>query len=199
MQLSLALLAVGALTILAPSATTTPAPRDLGTLITQVASGSEILFGEKEEGMGELVEATDRPIGNDILVDCGEEEDIAHIDYIHLSPSQPKPGKPLKISAKGSFSEKVGDGAYVVVIVKMGLIKLLHKTYDVCAEVPKVDRKCPFGPGNETFEHSIDLPKEIPPGKFNVLARVYTVDDEPVACVKGSVTFKVGGRGLLPF
>lgn len=71
---------------------------------------------------------------------------------IGLTPDPPKPGEDLTVTAVGIAQERIEvgftivtcspidqvvflqDGAYADVVVKLGLIKLLTKTFDVCEE-----------------------------------------------------------------
>jgi hypothetical protein len=57
------------------------------------------------------------------------------------------------------------------VVVKLGLIKLLTKEFDICEEAEKADLdiKCPVQPGDYTLTHTVAIPKEAPPG--TLLAR----------------------------
>lgn len=67
-----------------------------------------------------------------------------------MFPDPPKPGQNLTIKAKGIVVDEIDvcwnstnngwyltepkDGAYADVTVKLGLVKLLHKRFDVCEE-----------------------------------------------------------------
>lgn len=62
------------------------------------------------------------------------------------------------------------EGTYVDVTVKLGLIKLLSQCSDLCALVREngAALQCPLEPGYHKIEHTVQLPHEIPPAKFNV-------------------------------
>lgn len=141
----------------------------------------------------------------------GMETDPIQIQSIEISPDPPLPGKPLTVKVTGTASEviEVGpqtiihtefhhclkEGATADVTVKLGLIKLLTKTFDVCEEayVPFVliyfqnahfplsrsanaSVQCPVEKGQYIVEQTVDLPKEIPPGSFIVLSFRNTSD-----------------------
>jgi len=61
------------------------------------------------------------------------------------------------------LSEDVGPGAYVVLQVKYGLIRLINQEADLCEQVANVDLECPIKKGKTTITKDVDLPKEIPP------------------------------------
>lgn len=122
----------------------------------------------------------------------------------------PTSGKTLVIEAVGTFKEDIGKGAYVVIQVKYGLIKLLTTTADLCDQIKEVDMECPIEAGETKITKEVDLPSQIPPvcdptaleslegwitnmyqGKYTVTAEVYTADDRQITCLSATVHFKV--------
>ncbi|KAF0488277.1 ML domain-containing protein [Gigaspora margarita] len=126
------------------------------------------------------------------IQDCGSgnPEYILQISYLEINPDPPQKGQQLSISAKGYLSEEVGEGSYIDLTVKLGLIKLLHQRLDLCEQVEKVDKKCPLEEGEQTLEHTVTLPREIPPGKYIVDVYVKTPDHRPIACFKATAFFR---------
>ncbi|KAA1468191.1 hypothetical protein DENSPDRAFT_793937 [Dentipellis sp. KUC8613] len=122
---------------------------------------------------------------------CGLESDVIQIDSIQVSPDPPKPGKNLTVTVTASASERVEEGAYADVTVKLGLIKLLQKSFDLCEEARKANAtiQCPIEEGKYTVVQTVELPKEIPQAKFRVSAVGYTVDDDNLFCVDLVVDF----------
>jgi hypothetical protein len=57
----------------------------------------------------------------------------------------------------------VDEGAYIVLQVKYGLIRLISTKADLCQQVQNVDLQCPIKKGKTTISKIVDLPKEIPP------------------------------------
>jgi len=121
---------------------------------------------------------------------CGADE-IVEIKSIEVYPDPPQPGQNLTVKVKGYVHKVIEEGAYVDVTVKLGLIKLLHKTFDVCEEARKSDAdiQCPVEKGEYDVSQTVALPKEIPPAKFVVEVKGYTVDDEDMVCVNLKVDF----------
>merc|ERR1712169_139566 len=93
-------------------------------------------------------------------------KDLVTIESVDLSPNPPKAGNELVIKAKGTIKETIEEGAYVLLTVKYGLIRLITT--------------------------SVDLPAEIPPGKYTVLADVYTAKDVQITCLTATVAFSRG-------
>ncbi|KAI0257565.1 ML domain-containing protein [Lactifluus subvellereus] len=123
--------------------------------------------------------------------DCGLHSDAIQIESISVSPDPPKPGEDLTVTVKAYAQEEVKEGAYADVTVKLGLIKLLQKTYDLCEEArnAQTDVQCPVDRGSYVVQQTVALPKEIPQAKFNINARGYTVDDDDLFCVDLKVDF----------
>lgn len=61
------------------------------------------------------------------------------------------------------MKEKIDQGAYVKLVVKYGLIRLVSTTADLCEQIGNVDLKCPIEAGDLTMTKTVDLPKEVPP------------------------------------
>ncbi|GAA6019870.1 hypothetical protein JCM11491_004848 [Sporobolomyces phaffii] len=125
--------------------------------------------------------------------DCGSPSDALQIDSIKISPDPPKPGQDLTIVASGRAQSKIDFGTYADVTVKLGLIKLLTKTFDVCDELDNANAtlRCPIAPGTHSITQTVALPREIPRAKFQVDALVYTQDEEPAACINLWINFLV--------
>ncbi|KAH9022959.1 ML domain-containing protein [Lactarius pseudohatsudake] len=123
--------------------------------------------------------------------DCGSPTDSIQIDSITVSPDPPQPGQDLTVRVIASAQEQVEDGAYADVSVKLGLIKILQKQFDLCEEARNANAtvQCPIEKGNYEVEQTVALPKEIPRAKFNVNVQAYTINDDDLFCVKLVVDF----------
>ncbi|EPS28164.1 Phosphatidylglycerol/phosphatidylinositol transfer protein [Penicillium oxalicum] len=117
------------------------------------------------------------------------------IDSVDLSPNPPKAGQTLTITASGVFHERITSGATVNIVVKYGLITLIRQTMDLCEQIENVDLKCPLEKGRMTMTKQVDLPSQIPPGTYSVLADVYTEDHKKVTCLMANgIRFSIGGH-----
>lgn len=79
--------------------------------------------------------------------------------------------------------------------MKYGLITIIKQTADLCDTVKNVDLKCPIEKGKTTITKKVDLPKQIPPGKYSVIADAQTKDEDRVTCLTATVEFKKGKGG----
>ncbi|KAF2763080.1 hypothetical protein EJ05DRAFT_459908, partial [Pseudovirgaria hyperparasitica] len=128
--------------------------------------------------------------GENPLEFCADPKDYKlEIDKVDLSPNPPKPGQTLSIKANGTVKEKIEAGAKVHLQVKYGLITLINQEADLCDNLEKVDKECPLEKGELTFSRDVDLPKQIPPGKYTVLADVFNEDKETITCLTAHVQF----------
>ncbi|CAE6481108.1 unnamed protein product [Rhizoctonia solani] len=66
--------------------------------------------------------------------DCGLPSDGVQIKSIEVSPDPPKPGQDLTVKVIATSNKEITEGAYADVTVKLGLIKLLKKQFDICEE-----------------------------------------------------------------
>jgi len=117
------------------------------------------------------------------------DKDLLLIEYVDLTPNPPVPGATLTIEAVGTFLEDIDEGAYVILQVKYGLIRLVNTKADLCEQVKNVDLDCPIKKGKTTITKDVEIPNEIPPGKYTVLADVYTKDDTHIICLTATVSF----------
>ncbi|CAM1511263.1 Fc.00g087760.m01.CDS01 [Cosmosporella sp. VM-42] len=119
-------------------------------------------------------------------------EDLVVIESVDLLPNPPKAGEELIIKASGIVKEDIEQDAYVLLTVKYGLIRLISTKADLCEQIGQVDLECPIKKGRLEITKSVDLPNEIPPGKYTVFADVYTKDDVQITCLTATVAFSRG-------
>ncbi|KAJ9100462.1 Phosphatidylglycerol/phosphatidylinositol transfer protein [Naganishia friedmannii] len=123
--------------------------------------------------------------------DCGLATDAVQIKEINVNPDPPAPGKNLTVNVKAEVLKTIDEGAWAHVVVKLGLIKLLQKDFDIC-EVARDNNatvQCPILPGSYDITQTVQLPREIPRAKFAVNVQAYDKDDEDLACVNLFVDF----------
>ena len=106
-------------------------------------------------------------------------------------------GQALSITARGDLSQDVEDGAKVHLQVKYGLITIIRQTADLCDQVKNVDLECPIKKGETSLTKDVELPKQIPPGKYTVLADVMTKDEKKITCLTATVEFHRDGSVMV--
>ena len=116
---------------------------------------------------------------------------MLHLDEVIVTPNPPVAGQNLTFTTVGTLDKTIEEGAYVEVEVRYGFIKLIHQTYDLCEEIVKVDLQCPIKLGKQTITKNVEIPEEVPPGKYLVVARAYTKDDEYITCLTATIIFPV--------
>ncbi|MFI6421315.1 ML domain-containing protein [Streptomyces sp. NPDC050842] len=127
-------------------------------------------------------------------VDTGLDTDPLYIDTVTVTPDPPKPGQEAKLTIKGTVQEAIEDGAWFDVTVKLGLVKLLQKRFDLFQELrdgsPTEGWSAspdpaggPIKPGDLELTFTMQLPRETPPAKFHMAVRGYTAAEEDLAAL----------------
>jgi len=125
--------------------------------------------------------------GNNPLEYCQNPSNyLIEIDSVDLVPNPPQPGQTLTIQASGTLLETIEKGATVALEVKWGLITLIKQTVDLCEQLKNVDLECPLEKGKMVLTKQVDLPNQIPPGKYSVLADVYDKNQKQVTCLQAN-------------
>ncbi|KAH9887848.1 ML domain-containing protein [Xylariomycetidae sp. FL2044] len=124
--------------------------------------------------------------------DTDHSKDIVSIESVDLLPNPPESGAELVIRATGTVFEPIEEGAYVNLVVKYGLIRLVNTKADLCEQVSEVDLECPIDKGVLSITKAVDIPKEVPPGTYNVYAEVVNNNSKPITCLQATVKF--GGK-----
>jgi len=128
--------------------------------------------------------------GDNPLYFCSDPKDnIAQIDKVDLSPNPPLPGEPLTIKASGELKDTIDEGSKMHLQVKYGIITLINQDADLCETIQKADLTCPLKKGEMSLTKEVDIPKEIPPGTYTVLADVFTKDGDKITCLTAKIAF----------
>ncbi|WWD18444.1 phosphatidylglycerol/phosphatidylinositol transfer protein [Kwoniella shandongensis] len=151
----------------------------------------ELVSGGKSGGVVSAKDGEVRTMDSWSYVDCGLATDAVQIKSIKVSPDPPVPGKNLTVYVNADVLDVIEEGAYADVTVKLGLIKLLQKQFDVCEEARNNNAtvQCPVQPGPYSVAQTVELPKEIPKAKFAVQVRGYTADEDDMLCLDLFVDF----------
>lgn len=148
----------------------------------QIWAASLPLFGQSPiKSLGDTFTVP----GENPLEFCADPaDDILEIVGVDLAPNPPVPDAVLTIEAEGIFHEPVERGAKIHLQVKYGLIRLLNIEADLCDEIEaNTDLTCPLQ-GHLNFTKEVKIPKEVPAGKYAVLADVYTENKDRVTCLQ---------------
>ncbi|KAL2171717.1 hypothetical protein VTG60DRAFT_2013 [Thermothelomyces hinnuleus] len=159
-------------------------------LVALAASASARTLIPREDQVAVTLGNLDVPGQNPLkFCDADRATDLVTIDEVILTPNPPEAGTTLVIEATGTVKERILQGAYVNLEVKYGYIRLINTQADLCKEIQNVDLECPIEKGKISITKTVDLPKEIPPGKYTVQADVYTKDNEHITCLTATVFF----------
>lgn len=154
-----------------------------GNTLSQLAS--------PEDTSSSFPNPDEKPVpGNSPIIQCDAlTKQVLTLQKVVIDPDTPTRGQNLTFVASGFLKEDIVEGAYVDVDVRYGFIRLIHQTFDLCEEVQNVDMECPINKGQQLISKLVEIPNEVPPGKYIVNARAYTVNDELITCLSATVEF----------
>ncbi|MER7758002.1 ML domain-containing protein [Kitasatospora sp. NPDC097643] len=131
--------------------------------------------------------------------DTGLATDALVINSITATPDPLATGRTNVFTINATAQAEIADGAYLDVTIKLGLIKLLTKRYDLFTQLRGAgdlkltcetsDGKSPIPKGDTTLTLTMDFPKEIPRAKFNLTVQGYTADEDDLLSLKAQVNF----------
>ncbi|CAO1629793.1 unnamed protein product [Sympodiomycopsis kandeliae] len=184
-------------TLAAPSGQLVLQSSSAGAPSSRVPDFVDVLESEASRASGKLWPGPPgggepAPGGGWIWSTCGQDDDLITVEKIAVSPDPPVPGKNLTVTAKGIVKGAIEEGAWADVTVKIGLIKLLSRRFDICEEAQKnnVSVQCPVQPGEYEITQVVELPREIPPAKFNVHVNAFGAQEEDLTCLDLAIDFR---------
>jgi hypothetical protein len=140
--------------------------------------------------------------------DAGSSYDVLQIQDLTSIPDSVKPGSEWRADIRANANDEIADGAYLEITVKLGLIKLLHKQYDLFeklrADAAKDgwsltletgDAGEPIRKGDVRLTLAVQLPREIPSARFAIAVRARTVDDDDLAALDFKVDLATSQSG----
>ncbi|CEP23920.1 unnamed protein product [Cyberlindnera jadinii] len=171
----------------------------LSALALQCVASSSLFARDEQNPLKSTILPGEEPVPGDspVAICDASQKQLLTIDLVDIVPNPPARGANLTVAAVGHLHELVEEGAYVDVDVRYGYIKLISQTYDLCDEVGEVDLKCPLKPGEYKLSKTVEIPNEVPPGKYVVYARAFTKDDKYLACITATVVFDVDSWKIL--
>lgn len=159
--------------------------------LTLTLANALVLFGsEVFNSYGYFgLETEDIPGGSSFKhCDISNEQKL-RLNYLKFTPSSPRRGTNLTIEASGFLDDEIDKGAYVKLSIRVGYIKLFSITINLCSEFKKnnFELQCPIESGNYNLTTVVEIPKQVPYGKYTVSARAYNYDDSEITCLTGEV------------
>ena len=124
---------------------------------------------------------------------CKKDISSFELKSLVLTPNPPEKGKKLSIKLNGDLLKSINSGSLLRTVVKYQRIVLFRSTFDVCKELEKPDNKlpikCPIEIGEKTLDYEVDLPDNLPNGKFSVDAELLNENKDLIFCTKIQMIF----------
>lgn len=113
--------------------------------------------------------------------------ELLKITSFSVSTTRINPGQTIECRLQGSLLRSLEEGAYADVIVKLGSVSILKKTYDLNEVLGKIGKPLPQPEGDFDLVWQMGLPKEIPLTKFIINLSAFTFDEDELASAKLTV------------
>ena len=98
---------------------------------------------------------------------------------------------PGRLQLQSTYVTADQHGAYVDIDVRLGFFRVFSRRIDLCEELRanNVSLQCPIAPGYHRVEHTLLLPKDIPPARFGIHLLASAKDAAPLTCLNLIVSF----------
>jgi hypothetical protein len=116
---------------------------------------------------------------------CEAGENSFEVTRLAISPDPPQRGQQLTVTVRGHLAKRVAEGSVLELEVRYMRIRLVKQRMDVCQELDKVENApeyCPIEAGDKDWRYSVELPQQVPPGKYNIQLNLRDQDDQQVWC-----------------
>jgi hypothetical protein len=149
--------------------------------LAAVATKEEAPVAEMRTAFGDLIGP---------LTSCGGSSDSFTLGEVVLTPYPVQIGQPLVVSATGTLSKAVTQGATLQAVAKFGFIKVLDETFDLCAEAAKSGKPCPLTEGPSSFQVIQNIPGSAPEVSVNLEITGKNADGSPLTCLRGRIQLR---------
>ena len=115
---------------------------------------------------------------------CGNSSDLLKVKKIAFSPSDPKAGDKVQISAVGTALETISGGE-IKYVAGLDGIPLIHSTKSLCSLLKEAHIDCPVPKGPLTISLGFQLPSFIPGGNYSATGHAYDQNGKQLLCMTG--------------
>lgn len=123
---------------------------------------------------------------------CGTHEDLFHIHAFSMTPDPPKRSRQLAVRVAGELSETL-QGGLLNYTVMYGVIPIVQDSLELCEALrmePKIPQ-CPLKGGNWDVTHEVEMPREVPFGRYTVKAQAWSPQGKRIFCVEGTTVIGI--------
>ena len=114
---------------------------------------------------------------------CNSSADVFRIDSFTVSPDNLHASETVNLTAAGQMSKPFVGGT-MEVAVKLGPIRVFHKTYDACERMSSSPYQCPLAAGPTTIPLPLHISKVPVHGKVTATAVLSSADGKEVMCLE---------------
>ncbi|KAN0009655.1 hypothetical protein ACTFIU_006952 [Dictyostelium citrinum] len=122
----------------------------------------------------------------DIWNSCGKPNDTFQISNVTISPDPPVKGQKVSIFAEGLLKDVISSGD-VVIQIKYNFITIIKETKPICSSDDPFS--CPIQPGQYSHSIDVDIPSNVPKGKYSGHFVLIDQSSDEIACIDVSLEF----------
>ncbi|PJF17547.1 putative fungal zinc cluster transcriptionfactor [Paramicrosporidium saccamoebae] len=123
---------------------------------------------------------------------CGSSDDLFSLHSFTLTPDPPRRSQMLSVRVAGNLATPLAGGT-LNYTVTFGIIPIVQDSLSLCdalALEPKIPQ-CPLRSGDWDVRHEVELPREVPFGKYKVRAAAWDVEGRQIFCVEGTTVIGI--------
>lgn len=121
---------------------------------------------------------------------CNAESNTFHLDTLEITPDPPVKGKELIVMVEGSLDTEISQGSSMDIVVKFNRITLLKRRLDFCDELENASGspvKCPIAAGPKKWIIHVDLPSQIPSGRYSADIQLTDQKNRSAFCAQAKI------------
>lgn len=118
---------------------------------------------------------------------CGQASDQFIVKGVFLTPDPPKRAQFMSVRVVGTLKEALAGGRFNYT-VHFGIIPIVRDSLPLCEALelePKLPQ-CPLRAGDWDVTHQVELPPEVPFGKYTIKAAAWDQEGRQLFCVQGT-------------
>lgn len=123
---------------------------------------------------------------------CGSSDDLFALRSFTLSPDPPRRSRMLSVRVAGDLATALTGGT-LNYTVTFGIIPIVQDSLSLCEALalePKIPQ-CPLRSGEWDVRHEVEMPREVPFGRYNVRAAAWDLEGRQIFCVEGATVIGI--------
>jgi hypothetical protein len=123
---------------------------------------------------------------------CGTTNDLFQLGTFSMTPDPPRRSSTLSVRVAGTLAEQL-TGGRLNYTVSFGIIPIVQDSIELCEALklePKIPQ-CPLRSGEWDVTHHVEMPREVPFGRYVIRAAAWNNDGREIFCVEGTTVIGI--------